>query len=182
MKQKVFISVGTALTAAQNDVADIIFQTIKAAGLDPRQMEKNEWSYDQPLRAIRRVLRECDGAVVIAFSRTSFETGMELTRSGGEDLLSSIRLPTVWNQIEAAMAHMHEIPLLVIAERGLREEGLLEGRYDWKVFWTDLGASEFKTDAFQGFLETWKDAVSEKVQAQSTQIVGEQLDLSTGHL
>ena len=50
---------------------------------------------------------------------------MELTRRGGEDLLSSIRLPTVWNQIEAAMAHMHEIPLLVIAERGLREEGLL---------------------------------------------------------
>ncbi len=162
----------------QRDAADIVFRSLETAGLDPRQMNKNEWSFEQPLRAIRNVMQECDGAVVIAFSRSSFPMGTELTKTGGENSLGPINLPTVWNQIEAAMAYMQDLPLLVVAERGLREEGLLEGKYDWRVFWTDLGEADFQSEAFRGFLASWKDAVLERAAARSAKVGEEWPDVS----
>lgn len=133
---------------------------LENAGLSPRQMGKNEWSAEQPLRAIRRVIDQCSGTVVIAFTRYEFATGRELQKDGTSKQLEEIRLPTVWNQIEAAMAYTRDIPLLVIAENGLRDDGLLEGRYDWKVFWTDFSRTQIESPEFAGYLRSWKELVT----------------------
>ncbi len=130
-------------------------------------MNKNEWSFEQPLRAIKHVIEDCDGAVVIAFSRYHFPTGMELKKSGEVGPLTDVRLPTIWNQVEAAMAYMKCIPLLVIAERGLRDDGLLEGKYDWNVFWTEFKAEQLRSDAFVGYLESWRRRVVEHASMRS---------------
>jgi len=167
MKSKVFISIGSASTPLQAEAADTIFRAVETVGLSPRQMEKNEWSSEQPLRAIKRVINECDGAVVIAFSRYQFPSGTERKKVGEEEHLSDVRFPTVWNQIEAAMAYMRGLPLLVIAEHGLRDDGLLEGRYDWKVFWTDFRAEELRSEAFIAYLESWKRRVLERAESRS---------------
>ena len=161
MKPKIFVSVGSAGTPLHLQASEAIFRALDTAGLSPRQMDKNEWSSEQPLRAIKRVIEDCDGAAVIAFSRYHFTTGSELGRGGIEQPLTDVRLPTVWNQIEAAMAYANGIPLLVIAEHGLRDDGLLEGRYDWKVYWTDFKPEQLQSDAFLGYLESWKRLVFE---------------------
>lgn len=161
MKPKVFMSGGSASTDLQAAATDIIFRTIETAGLPPRQMDKNEWSCEQPLRAIRRVIEECDGAVVIAFARYDFPTGIERKKNGKEEELKNIRFPTVWNQIEAAIAYTRRLPQLVIAENGLRDDGLLEGRYDWKVYWTDFKEEDLISEAFADFLDSWKRLVIE---------------------
>ncbi len=167
IKPKVFVSVGTASTNEQAEAAEMIFQSLERAGLSPRQMNKNEWSSEQPLRAIRNVIKECDGAVIIAFTRYYFATGMERLKEGHERTLHDVRNPTVWNQIEAAMAYARGLPLLVVAERGLRDDGLLEGRYDWQVFWTDFNRREISSSAFTGFIETWKRLVIEQASSSA---------------
>lgn len=167
MTPKVFVSVGGASNPQQAEAAETIFRLLDRAGLSPRQMKKNEWSSEQPLRAIRRVIDECEGAVIIAFTRYQFPTGMERQKDGSEKILTNVCLPTVWNQIEAAMAYTKRLPLLVVAEHGLREDGLLEGRYDWNVFWTDFSREEIDSDTFTGFLETWKRLVDEAADARS---------------
>jgi hypothetical protein len=159
MKPKVYISVGSAATALQAEAAEMIFRSLEAAGLSPRQMEKNEWSAEQPLRAIKRVIEECHGVVVIAFTRYCFPYGTEREKNGGEKQLTDIRITTVWNQIEAALAYARNLPLLVIAEHGLLDDGLLEGRYDWKVYWTDFTPVHLRSDAFIGYLDSWKQLV-----------------------
>jgi hypothetical protein len=159
MKPQVYISIGSAATIRQRDAADAIFRTLEAAGLSPRQMERNEWSAEQPLRAIRRVLEKCDGVVVIAFRRYDFPCGTERQKDGSELKLEDTQLTTVWNQIEAAMGYTRGLPLFVIAENGLHAEGLLEGRYDWKVYWTDLNSAEMQSERFIGYLESWKQLV-----------------------
>lgn len=159
MKPRVYISIGSAATPRQAEAADVIFHALETAGLSPRQMERNEWSAEQPLRGIKRVIDECHGAVVIAFPRYYFSSGTEREKNGGEKQLADIRITTVWNQIEAAMAYSRNLPLLVIAEHGLLEDGLLEGRYDWKVYWTDFASEELRSDAFIGYLESWKKLV-----------------------
>lgn len=162
MKPKVFISVGSAATSVQAEAADTIFRSMEAAGLSPRQMEKNEWTAEQPLRGIKRVIEECHGAVVIAFPRYRFPYGTECKKNGGEKQLTDVRITTVWNQIEAAMAYARNLPLLVIAQHGLLYDGLLEDRYDWKVFRTDFTPEHLRSEAFIGCLERWKERVLER--------------------
>lgn len=162
MKPKVYISIGSAATAIQKQAADMIFRSLETAGLSPRQMERNEWTAQQPLRGIKKVIGQCQGIVVIAFRRYQFSTGTELQKDGSEKQLANIRITTVWNQIEAAMGYTRDLPLLVIAEEGLLEDGLLEGCYDWKVYWTDFSPQQLQSDKFVGYLESWKELVLEQ--------------------
>ncbi|WP_458368386.1 hypothetical protein [Pseudomonas mandelii] len=161
-KPKVFISVGSNGSQLQRDATETIFSVVAATGLSPRQMEKNEWSSEQPLRAIRRVIAECQGAVIISFTRYEFPSGIEKGKNGSINALQVTRFPTVWNQIEAALAYSRDIPLLVVCESGLKEDGLLEGNYDWKVFWTDFQPADLNSERFSGFVQSWKKLVDER--------------------
>jgi hypothetical protein len=163
-KPKVFLSVGSASTKLQRDATESIFAVIEATGLSPRQMEKNEWSSEAPLRGIRQVMQECHGAVIIAFTRYEFPAGAERSKDGSSKELGPTRFPTVWNQIEAALAYGRDVPLLVICENGLRDDGLLESKYDWRVFWTDFQPEELRSERFSGFLQSWKRLVEKHVE------------------
>ena len=148
MTTKVFISKGSTTTVKQREFIDGVLESLEVSGLSPRIMYENEWSHEQPLVAIKKVIRECSGAVVIAFERTIIEKGVELKKDGKKKL-QNIALTTPWNQIEAAMAYSFDLPLLVIAENGLKSEGLIEQGYDWNVYWTDLRLKKiFKASRF----------------------------------
>ena len=161
MTSKVFISKGSAATDEQRAFVDAVLEMLDNVGFSPRIMGENEWSHEQPLKAIRKIIQECDGAVVIAFTRTQFNEGVELKK---EQIIpiNEINLPTTWNHIEASMAYSFDLPLLVVAENGLKSEGLIEDGYDWRVYWTDLKPEVVKSDSFKGFLQSWKNAVEEK--------------------
>jgi len=177
MKPNVFISVGSVGAQCHIKASEGIFRTLETAGLSPRQLDKNEWPAEQPLRAIKKIIRECDGIVVIAFARYRFPIGIELKDGGAELSLTDVRFPTVWNQIEASMAYATGLPLLVVAERGLREDGLLQGRYEWRVYWTDFSDADLKSEAFLGYLESWKGLVAENV-ATRVQKADHDIDVS----
>jgi hypothetical protein len=59
------------------------------------------------------------------------------------------------------------LPLLVVAENGLKSEGIIENGYDWRVYWTDMNPDVVKSDSFKGFLQSWKKAVDEMSIAKS---------------
>jgi len=158
MNKKVFISKGSTATVEQRQFVDAILDTFKTVGLDPRIMNENEWSHEHPLKAINKIISECDGAVIIAFTRTSFNEGKEYKKDKVIEL-KDISLPTTWNHIEGALAYSYNLPILVIAENGLKSEGLIEKGYDWTVYWTDLNADTVKTESFRGFVTSWKNAV-----------------------
>jgi hypothetical protein len=100
-------------------------------------------------------MKECKGSVIIAFERVHIESGLERRGSKEEAALSNQCLPTVWNQIEAAMAYVQHHPLLVICENGLRSEGLIETGYDWYVQWVGLDESSLSTSQFNGTFDDW---------------------------
>lgn len=160
MGHNVFISMGSTATKEQREFVDIVLDMLKMAGLSPRIMNENEWSHEQPLKAIKKVMKECNGAVIIAFSRTMFKEGVEIRKDGNRDLID-ISLPTPWNHIEASMAYSYDLPLLVVAEKGLKSEGLIEQGYDWRVYWTDIDPRVVKSESFKGYLGSWKTAVDE---------------------
>ncbi len=104
-------------------------------------------------------MNTCDGAVIIAFERTMIENGMDLRGSDNPLSLQNVRLTTPWNQIEAALAYAKRLPLLVICENGLRQEGLLEANYDWYVQEMNLDPAHLRTKEFNGRLSNWSEEV-----------------------
>ena len=57
------------------------------------------------------------------------------------------------------MAYSLGKPLLIIGEAGLRDEGLLESRYDWFVQWLPLEVEALGTPECVGIIEDWRRRV-----------------------
>jgi hypothetical protein len=152
----VFVSVGGTATEQQETFIRAVEDRLRSEGLAPHTVGRNTFSSDAPLKAVTELLDKCSGTVVIALERTYFASGVEKRGGPKESSLSDIKLPTPWNQIEAAMAYSRGHPLMVIVESGLRSEGLLERGNDWYVQWVKPDAAALSTSEFNGVLADWK--------------------------
>jgi hypothetical protein len=120
-------------------------------------------------------MNKCSGTVIIALERTYFPSGVE--KRGGPNATSLIeaRYPSPWNQIEAGMAYSRGHPLMVIVEKGLRQEGLLERGNEWYVQCVDPTAPTLTTLEFNGVLASWKEKVAQYA------VSGSPISLDVGH-
>jgi len=124
----IFLSVGRSSTAQQEAFVTALENAPRVSGLNPRTVGRSDFSSKAPLKRISEVLDQCHGTVVTAFERTHAPLVIDRPGSDAESEISDVRLPTVWNQIEAAMSYSRGLPLLVVVEHDLRDEGLLEAR------------------------------------------------------
>jgi hypothetical protein len=158
MEKRVFVSVGRTSTEAQEDFVRAIEDRLRAEGFTPCTVGRNTWVNGAPLKGVMDLMDKCVGAVVIALERKYFPKGIE-SRGPREQTLKEIRLPTPFNQVEAAMAYTHGHPLLMIVEAGLREEGLLEEGNDWFVQRVSVSREALSTPEFNGVFASWKEQV-----------------------
>jgi hypothetical protein len=157
MKQ-IFVSVGRTWTDEQETFVGAVEELLRSRGLEPCTLGRNKWTHGQPLRAVRKLMDECEGTIVLAFERVRIESGLERAGSPLEQPVAG-NVPTVWNQIEAAMAYLHDHPLLVLAEQNLRLEGMLEPTNDWYVHKMAFTPASLFTQDFKGLFGSWMDAL-----------------------
>ncbi len=157
----IFVSVGGTANSQQEDFVRAVEDRLRGEGLTPHTVGRNTFSSDAPLKAVTELLKTCSGAVVIALERSYFSSGISKRGGPSQTVLSEVKLPTPWNQIEAAMAYSASLPLLVIVEDGIQQEGLLEKGYDWYVQQVSLQAVSLTTAEFNGILYSWKQKVQE---------------------
>jgi hypothetical protein len=142
-------------------------------GLDPRTLGVTEYDNDAPLTAIRRLMLESNGLITVAFRRTWIEKAV--SRRGAnidgadESHMSDTWLTSPYCQIEPAMAFQLGLPILLLREKGVVADGLLEkgavGMYmpqfslD-KVPTTYLRAKEWSSliAQWEGQVHTFRDA------------------------
>jgi len=156
----IFVSVGGTANEKQEHFVRAIEDRLRAEGLNPRTVGRNTFSAEAPLKTVQRLMGQCFGTVVIALERTYFEQGIEKRGGANQKHLANVILPTPWNQIEAAMSYSRGLPLLVIVEKGLKPEGLLERGYDWYVQEVDVDPAVLNTTEFNGVLASWREKVS----------------------
>jgi hypothetical protein len=101
--------------------------------VDPRIIGLNEYPPGSPLDKIRDVMSSCDGVLVVAYERKHVTAGRERPGGIGERDLAGERYTTTWNHVESAIAFSLRLPLYIICEDGLTEEGLIESKIDWFV-------------------------------------------------
>jgi len=159
LEQKIFVSVGRTSTVAQEQFVEAIEARLRAEELTPCTVGRNYWTAGAPLKAVVELMRECSGVVIIALERTYFPAGTELRGNPKQIALTETRLPTPFNQVEAAMAYCHGHPLLLLVEDGLRSEGLLEEGNDWYILRVEPSATALSTAKFNGVFASWKKDV-----------------------
>jgi hypothetical protein len=156
MSLNVFLSVGRTATPEQRRFVATLQDFLVAQGLSPRTVGRTDFTDQKPLKRIADVLRECSGTIVVATERRHIADGMELRGGSEARALRNVKLPTVWNQIEAAIAYTLGHPLLAIVEAGLRDEGMLAEGYDWYVKWIDLSPQSLGEPEFLKLFAEWK--------------------------
>jgi hypothetical protein len=129
----IFISAGSPSTTEQQEFLDALMDTIRSGGHRPRVINKTDPLYEQPLNGIRKVLSQCDGALIAAYERIHIDNGSERRNSKKETQIQDSAITTPWNQIEAAMAYAMGVPILVVCQESVRRDGLLEFGMDWYV-------------------------------------------------
>jgi hypothetical protein len=158
----VFVSVGGTATEEQEAFVRAVEDRLRSEGIVPHTVGRNTFSSDAPLKMVTKLMDECSGAVVIALERTFFPSGIEKRGGPKQATIADVKLPTPWNQIEAAMAYSRDLPLLMVVESGLRSEGLLERGYDWYVQWVQPDAAALTSNEFNGVLASWKDKMVQR--------------------
>jgi len=158
----VFVSCGTPHTQAAEDFISAIEAQLKSHGCIPQTVGRSSFSVRQPAQASRDLIGKCDGAVVIAFERTRILQALDKPDSPEQKEIKNESHPTVWNQMEAAMAYAQRVPILTFVQRGLKRQGLLSDRLEWMALETDLSPSFLKTEPFQQVFREWLSLVQER--------------------
>ena len=158
----VFVSVGGTATEKQEEFVQAVEKRLRSEGLVPHTVGRNTFSAGAPLKQVTELIDKCSGSVVIALERSHFQSGLEKRGGPKESVLENVKLPTPWNQIEAALSYARGLPLLVIVESGLKGEGLLEHGYDWYVQTMEPDDSALNSVEFNGVLSSWKQMMLEK--------------------
>lgn len=101
-----------------------------ARGFAPRTLGVTDYDMDAPLKAIRRLMLECNGVLTIAFRRTYVSAGAARHATDlpkmAETPIKDLWLTSPWSQIEAAMAYQIGLPILILREKGVLDDGILE--------------------------------------------------------
>ena len=84
------------------------------------------------------------------------QSALDKPNSEQQKELVNEKYPTIWNQMEAAMAFGLDLPLLMIIEFGLKQEAMLKDRLEYRALLTDLSPEFFNTEEFKGIFLHWK--------------------------
>ena len=130
MKASIFLSYPKPCYSNQESFIKQLDSFLMNRGFNPRTLGVTDYDMDAPLKAIRRLMLECNGIITIAFRRTYIEKGTGKFRTDltevRETSLSDTWLTSPWSQIEAAMAYQIGLPILILRENAVIEEGILE--------------------------------------------------------
>lgn len=64
-------------------------------------------------------MESCEGAIILELEQLHVVDGRDKTGADSEEHVEDLNLPTPWNHIEAGMAFMLDLPMLIVKEEGV---------------------------------------------------------------
>src|SRR5258708_20683721 len=118
MVKRIFISSPSnkSLDDGRRALKGAIVDKLVASGFAPQEFwesglaENQAWSFD----SVDKIMQQCVGAVVVGFPRWTFAEPSSETRLLGD-----------YNHYEGAVALTHGLPLLILAESGVENRGIV---------------------------------------------------------
>ena len=130
MRISIFLSYPKPCFGRQLEFIERIRSYLDQRGFGPRTLGVTDYDMDAPLTSIRRLMLESNGLLTVAFRRTFIEKGTARLRTDVAGLkempIDGTWLTTPWAHIEPAMAYQLGLPILILRERGVLDDGILE--------------------------------------------------------
>lgn len=170
----VFLSVPRPHQAKQQAFIDEITKHLGERGLETRTLGVTDYDTHAPLTAIRRMLIESNGLFAIAFRRTHVASAV---LKEGADISpheavtkNDFWLTSPWCHIETAMAFQLGLPILVLREKGVIADGILElgvtGTYMPEFNLDDPGFGLLRNQEGRQLLAEWEGYVRHVVRTK----------------
>lgn len=160
-KNTFFLSVGEPHNQYQENYLNFLEKHLETFGLKLESLGRTFWSVRAPLKPIQQKMKDVFGAVILAMERLYVRDGIFKEGSKNEKRVNNIFLPTVWNQIEAAMAYQMGLPLLILKDEKLYAEGMIDPSiHEWQVIRIDIkNPDQIKFNPYKGMIASWVEEV-----------------------
>lgn len=164
MKISVFLSSPTPHQKKQKEFLDTLCNYLTSRGFQPRTLGVSDYDMEEPLTAIRRIMLESNGLLAIAFKRTYVQSGVvrfdnDLPNTKNLDI-SGQWLTSPYCHIEPAMAFQLGLPILILREKGVVADGILEkgvaGTYLPEFDLTDSSDAYFESQEWKQIVAKWE--------------------------
>ncbi len=119
-KIPVFVSCPTLLNEKQEEYNAQINKLIEESGLERRALGRSDYPLENPLKEVYALAKHCAGGIILGFEQIYLENGKNKRNTTEEKAISSISIPTPWNNLEAGILYSLNLPLLIIRESGVR--------------------------------------------------------------
>jgi hypothetical protein len=119
MRIPVFVSAPTTLNPDQEAIRNRIVKLLRAQGLEPRALGRQEYPTDYPLREVAVIAKHCSGGLILGFEQFLSKTGTAKRGTDGEKAAREVRFATPWNNLEAGILFGLGLPLLIFKENGV---------------------------------------------------------------
>jgi hypothetical protein len=155
---RIFISMGTPYAPKYVEFRAALERFFRDdCDADPRILGVNEYPSGNPLQKIHDVMRTCHGVVIVAYERKYIGSGTEKRTAPAPIALDQRTYTTPWNHIESALAYSLDLPIYIICENGLTEEGLIETKVDWYVQRIDFTPDQLREPGVSQSIRAWID-------------------------
>lgn len=155
----VFISKPNALNSQQLAFWSELQNLLAERQLRVRTLGETDFPNVTPLKAVREVMAECHGILILGFRQIEIRDGLSKGGTNKEEQIMNLFLPTAWNQIEAAVGFMYDIPMLIIREEGVSGGVFDVGNTDRFIHQAQLFSNWLHSDMFMQPFSRWQGEI-----------------------
>jgi hypothetical protein len=167
----VFFSVGSPYNQSQVSYIARLKEYLIKYRINLITLEGEEWSNVDPLKPIREKMIGCFGCLVLALERTHVIEGLAKRGSPDQKAIENQNYSTPWTHIEAAMAYQLDLPFLILKDKNIKSEGMLDDiLFEWRIVQIDSANSEdFKHYPINSFIRLWVEEIKKNMQNKKLQ-------------
>lgn len=105
----------------EHKLADF-YQLLEDTGFKANTIGNSQAPLMSPFEDVRRLMKRCECTIVLGLPQIFMHTGSVKH----EPIASKLTLPTEWNQIEATMSLMLDLPTLVLLHKTVAARGIFD--------------------------------------------------------
>lgn len=124
MSNKVFLSIATSENPEHKVYEEKLVELFQNNSFELVKCTNRDLY--NPLAPIHEILKDCIGCVILLLERYYIQSGFEKRGSSLEKQLSEKALTTPWCHIEAGMAYTLGLPLLILREKTVYQDGVFD--------------------------------------------------------
>ncbi len=131
----VFLSRPNPFLDCHQEFVSKLQDKLDKSGLKTVTLQADNYDLTDSINYLKGMIRQCYGIIIIGFAQTFIETGQKKKNGvpnpafffSQEIDLSGQKLTSPFCHIEGTIGLLYDLPLLIINEEGVREEGIIKG-------------------------------------------------------